>query len=348
MNVRIDDEYRIKPLRSFYLPSGRVIVSKTHDGHLIESTEMRDVSVEGKENEEVRTTLDPHVIWKHLKPVDQKWLLTVSTQVGCTYRCNFCDVAKLGFKRNLTSTEIMNQIYMLVDSTPEILNVGTTKAKIGFARMGEPMQNLQSVLLVIKNLADVSRINGWPIEWLPCFNSIVPSKVLLDGGDYISGLDALARVILMKETQLGGRMHIQISVNSTDENARRKLFNGADVVPLAEIVDLVNKIDIHNRTITLNFISMDGVELDGEKLAAMGLSGEKFAVKVIPLNATDNAQAHDLRTRWNYNNVDSLKKFEDDMRKLGVPIVTDAIAKCEEAGLCCGQLVNRFYSDLKD
>jgi 23S rRNA (adenine2503-C2)-methyltransferase len=312
---------------------------------------MRDVSVEGKEHEEVRTTLDPKIIWKHLKPVNEKWLCTVSTQVGCTYKCNFCDVAKLGFKRNLTASEIMDQIYMLIDSTPEILNVGTTKAKIGFARMGEPSQNLLNVLRVISFLPDASATMGWPIKWLPCFNSIVPSKVILQGDDgvnqTISGVEMLARVLQVKEKRLDGYMHVQISVNSTDEAARKKLFNGADVTPLKDIVDLVNATDIHNRTITLNFISMQGVELDGDKLEAMHLDPKKFAVKVIPLNATDNAQAHDLQTRWNYNNVDDLKKFEAKMRERGIPIVTDAIAKCEEAGLCCGQLVNNFYQDLK-
>jgi Mor family transcriptional regulator len=38
----------ITPVRSFYLPSGRVIVSRTNDGHFIESTEMRDVTVNKK------------------------------------------------------------------------------------------------------------------------------------------------------------------------------------------------------------------------------------------------------------------------------------------------------------
>lgn len=54
-----------------YLPSGRIFLLNC-DNYTIECTEMRDVSIGGKENYEVRTTLDPHVIWKHLKPYQEK------------------------------------------------------------------------------------------------------------------------------------------------------------------------------------------------------------------------------------------------------------------------------------
>ncbi len=56
----------------FYLPSGRVFLNETDYGYLVESTEMRDVSVDGKFHQEVRNSLDPHVIWKHLVPYENK------------------------------------------------------------------------------------------------------------------------------------------------------------------------------------------------------------------------------------------------------------------------------------
>ncbi len=79
---------------AFYLPSGRVFLLETEDGYPIECTEMRDVSVGGKQHREVRRSMDPHVIWKHLVRYRKKWLLTVSTQKGCTHSCKFCSPAK--------------------------------------------------------------------------------------------------------------------------------------------------------------------------------------------------------------------------------------------------------------
>jgi adenine C2-methylase RlmN of 23S rRNA A2503 and tRNA A37 len=68
-----------------YLPSGRIFIQKTDDGYVIESTEMRDVSVDGKLHIKVRETQNPQEIWKHIVPYKDKWLLTVSTQKGCTH-----------------------------------------------------------------------------------------------------------------------------------------------------------------------------------------------------------------------------------------------------------------------
>jgi adenine C2-methylase RlmN of 23S rRNA A2503 and tRNA A37 len=333
----------IKPIRSFYLPSGRIIISKTNDEHFIESTEMRDVTVDGKNHEEVRETFDPKIIWRHLAPSKDKWLLTVSTQVGCTYACKFCDVANLGFKRNLTTDEIWQQIEILISSTPEIIWEGTTKAKIGFARMGEPMQNLLNVLEVIKYLNIFSNMRLYPIKWLPCFNSIVPRRVKLDSGKNISGLEALEQILNVKEKHLDGRLHLQISANSTDEEKRKELFSGADVISLEEIIHLINNSEITDRTVTLNFIMMKGVEVSVEKLMRYGLNPDKFAVKLIPLNATFNATKNALETEFNYSNFDSLKSLGEKFASLGIPVVTDAVCKAEEAGLCCGQLIYDYY-----
>jgi len=314
-----------------YLPSGRIFLSETDDGYLIESTEMRDVSVDGKEHQDVRTSLDPHVIWKHLVPYEDKWLLTVSTQKGCSYNCNFCDVAPLEFKGNLTYKEILAQVQMLLENTPHIKK--SNKVKIGFARMGEPTQNLDNVLKATRLLPVASKIHGRRFKWLPCFNTILPVKA--------SGLDCdkiLDKVIDLKEGFYGGKLHLQISCNSTDETIRKELFGGANVMSVKDIIEYVNKKNITSRTVTLNFIVMDGVEVDVQKLKSYGMNGDNFTVKLIPLNHTNNAKDNNLKTYANYSNYEKLTKLGEEFNKIGVPTVVDAIAKCEEASLCCGQL----------
>jgi hypothetical protein len=74
----------------------------------------------------------------------------------------------------------------------------------------------------------------------------------------------------------------------------------------------------------------------------MGLNGEKFTVKLIPLNKTDNAEANNLETTANYSNYEKLARLGEKFKQQGVPAVVDAIAKCEEAGLCCGQLAQIY------
>jgi adenine C2-methylase RlmN of 23S rRNA A2503 and tRNA A37 len=229
---------------------------------------------------------------------------------------------------------------MLIGCTPEIMyGEGTRKAKIGFARMGEPMQNLYAVLRVIVHL---KKHHLW-VDWLPCFNSIVPKRVNLQAGAYISGIDALKEVLDVKEDIYDGGLHLQISVNSTDEKKRKELFSGADVTEIKDIIELVNSRPIHNRTVTLNFIAMQGVEISVDKLMRWNLNPSKFAVKIIPLNATLNAQKNVLETQFNYSSWDKMKELEEQFRKEGIPVVTDAVAKCEEAALCCGQLGREYW-----
>lgn len=313
-----------------YLPSGKIFLIETDDGYLIESTEMRDVSVDGKLHLEVRETTDPRIIWKHLVPYSKKWLMTVSTQKGCVHNCKFCDVAPLPFKGNLSQDEIEDQIRIILNNTPYVTQ--SSKVKIGFARIGEPSWNIDNVLGAIKNLNNISKELNKDFVWLPCFNSILPR----------AAKDTIEKVIDVKENFYKGFLHFQISCNSTDEQKRKELFGGADVLSIEEVINEINKFNITNRTTTLNFIVMENIEVSAEKLKKMGLNKDKFSVKLIPLNNTNNSINNDLKTFANYSNYEKLLQLKDDFEKAGIPVVVDAIAKCEEAGLCCGQLAQIF------
>ena len=312
-----------------YLPSGRIFIQETDDKYIIESTEMRDVSVDGKTHIKVRETQDPKEIWRHLVEYEKKWLLTVSTQKGCTHSCKFCDVANLPFKGNLSQKEIEEQVINLLTCSPYVDR--SSKVKIGFARMGEPAWNIDNVLNAMRNLPLISSELNRKFEWLPCFNTILPQKA-----------NVLEQVIDFKESVYKGRLHLQISCNSTNEQQRKYLFGGANVITTDEIISIVNKKEITNRTVTLNYIVMQGIEVSVDKLKKMGLKKDKFVVKLIPLNHTNNADNNNLKTVANYSNYEKLVSLRDKFIKNNIPVVVDAIAKCEEAGLCCGQLAQIY------
>lgn len=317
----------------FYLPSGRVFLVDC-DGYLIECTEMRDVSVDGKQHEEVRNATDPRVVWKHLVPYSQKWLMTVSTQFGCKFSCEFCSVSKLPFKGNLSQQQIEQQVSILLENTEYVRECH--KAKIGFARMGEPSCNLDNVLGAIINLPTLSKLQNKKFNWLPCFNSILPKN------NKYTPEEVLDRVIEVKEKYYNGFLHLQISCNSTDEETRYKLFGNSRVFEIESIINYVNNLNVTNRTVTLNFIVIKNVEVSVDKLKKMGLNKDKFVVKLIPLNHTPEAEENGLETYANYENYEELLKLRDEFASAGIPTVVDAVAKCEEAGLCCGQLAQTY------
>jgi 23S rRNA (adenine2503-C2)-methyltransferase len=315
------------------LPSGNVYVlyDKLKDAY-IECTQMQDVSVEGKSHIEVRESLDPKIIIKHLKPLEEKWLLTVSTQYGCSYKCHFCDVPNIPFKGNLPEDKIMEQINFLLEQKQ---NIKTSKAKIGFARMGEPVLNYKNVLNVIKNIKYLR--SG--VNFLPCYNSILPNIKL----ENVTIYDIMDKVCIIKEELYDGFLHFQISCNSTNEEQRKYLFGGANVLTLNEINNYFKDKKITNRTITLNFILGDGWELNSKKLEMF--DPKKFTIKLIPLNKTRRGNSLGLKTYANYSNMDKLEEKGKELTKLGFNVVTDAVAKCEEAGLCCGQLIHIYLNE---
>jgi 23S rRNA (adenine2503-C2)-methyltransferase len=313
------------------LPSGRIFICRMSDPngkpYIVECTEMQDVI--HRDNPEVLTTDDPELVKKHLKPHAEKWLMTVSTQLGCGYKCHFCDVPLLDFKGNLNVEQILAQVDFIIQNSPHVKE--SRKAKIGFARMGEPALNWKNVLKAIVYLKNHQWGN---FRFLPCYNSIVPDVKIYGASPF----EILERVMAIKEEIFDGFLHLQLSINSTNENQRRWLFGGAKVVPLKELVKFFDQYEITRRTVTLNFICASGWEINSEKLE--GLDPKKFAVKLIPLNKTTRGEQASLKPYANYSNFDLLQQKGEEIQNMGFNVVTDTVAKCEEAGLCCGQLAH--------
>ena len=56
---------------------------------------------------------DGEIIESVIIPSDKRVTLCISSQVGCRMGCTFCSTATLGLKRNLTASEIVNQVYKI-------------------------------------------------------------------------------------------------------------------------------------------------------------------------------------------------------------------------------------------
>ena len=71
-----------------------------------------------------------------IMPLEVKWVLTLSTQYGCSMDCLFCDVPKVGRGINATYNDLKNQIEIGLQQHPEVL--ATKRLNVHYARMGEP------------------------------------------------------------------------------------------------------------------------------------------------------------------------------------------------------------------
>jgi 23S rRNA (adenine2503-C2)-methyltransferase len=89
----------------------------------------------------------------HAAEIDRRLTLCVSTQVGCPLDCAFCATGTMGFSRNLTTGEIVDQVLQAQKLSPRRIT------NIVFMGMGEPMLNYDNVMTAVDLLADERSLN---------------------------------------------------------------------------------------------------------------------------------------------------------------------------------------------
>src|SRR5438105_1484613 len=82
------------------------------------------------------------------RPGDEKYVVCVSSQVGCAMGCIFCATGKMGFRRNLASWEIVDQVMQVRDDSPHSVR------GVVFMGMGEPMLNYERVMAAARVMSE--------------------------------------------------------------------------------------------------------------------------------------------------------------------------------------------------
>ncbi|HID69942.1 MAG TPA: 23S rRNA (adenine(2503)-C(2))-methyltransferase RlmN, partial [Desulfobacterales bacterium] len=104
------------------------------------------------------TLEDGKVIESVLIPEPDRNTLCVSSQVGCAMNCSFCLTATMGFTRNLTPSEIVNQVCAVggfLRNEPKSKLIGPDRVtNLVFMGMGEPLNNLENLIKAISILTE--------------------------------------------------------------------------------------------------------------------------------------------------------------------------------------------------
>ena len=98
---------------------------------------------------------DAHFIESVLIPERDHYTLCISSQAGCAMDCRFCLTAKQGLKRNLTASEIVDQVIHVKRS----MSNSDRLTNIVFMGMGEPLANYEAVKKAVINLMDDTGLN---------------------------------------------------------------------------------------------------------------------------------------------------------------------------------------------
>ncbi len=262
---------------------------------------------------------------------EEKWVIIVSTQIGCPIGCLMCDSGSF-FWGNLTKDEILTQIdHIFSDHQPLITChcfSSHPKLKIQFARMGEPALN-PAVLDVLEELP-----RKYPIKGLmPCIATTAPAAAA-------SWFERLAEI--KNKYYAGGNFQLQFSINSTDEPERDRLMP-IRKWPLDDISKYGEKFFRNgDRKITLNFALADDFKIDADILAEK-FNPKKFLVKITPINPTEAAKDGKFRTVISPEKPYSADMIAGDLDKRGFETII-SIGSSEEIkiGSNCGQSARKI------
>jgi len=187
----------------------------------------------------------------------------ISSQVGCKFGCNFCASALGGFKRNLTSGEILDEVLYLKNN----LKTGHL-THIVFMGTGEPMDNYDQVIKAVRTINSAEGFN------------IGARRITISTCGIIPGIKKLQDEDLQVE--------LSISLHAADDLTRNQIMPVNKKYPLEALMKCCQEyIEQTNRQITFEYILIKGFNADissAERLAAL-LKGLRLAkVNLIPAN----------------------------------------------------------------
>lgn len=263
-------------------------------------------------------------------PLEEKWVVTLSTQYGCNSACKFCDVPKVGKGINATYEDMKGQIGAALSLHPEVET--TKRLNIHYARMGEPSWN-PDVLKLSYDLHKVVKpyIGNSLIH--PVFTTMCPNK----NKRLFSILQEWTKDI--KNDFFRGDAGLQLSINSTSDVQRDDMFSG-NALSLYEISDIVRDLPVpKGRKYSLNFALADTYEVDAQKLRRL-FDSKKCMVKITPLHMTHSCKENDIKTSEGYTSFVPYQKAEADLIEAGFDVLIFIPSSDEDEGrITCGNAI---------
>jgi 23S rRNA (adenine2503-C2)-methyltransferase len=254
-------------------------------------------------------------------PLSEKWVITISTQYGCSMGCTFCDVPLVGKGRNISRDDLMGQFHLARSLHPEVTH--TKRLNVHFARMGEPTWN-NDVLRAADQMSYFENCHPVVSTMMPRHNKGL--------------LRFLQRWMFLKNFIYDGNAGLQLSINSTNEQERMKMFRGS-ALALTAISEMMYKVARPiGRKITLNFAAAE-YEINAEWLARL-FSPAHFIVKLTPMHKTNSAISNGIKTPGDYTESYPYEHHEEALKKVGFDVLVFIASREEDLGrITCGNAI---------
>ena len=264
-----------------------------------------------------------------IMPLSEKWVITISTQYGCSMGCKFCDVPKVGRGVNASYNDLKMQLIEGLKLHPEV--IGTKRLNLHYARMGEPTFNFN----VIDHAIDLHKIVR-PHIGNSMIHPVISTMLPKNNTMLMEFLNSWCDI---KNIKYRGDAGLQFSINSTDDDQRTEMFSGnsLSLLEISEIGYLLP--DPIGRKYALNFALADDYIIDAEKLLEL-FDPKKFLCKITPLHKTKSCEDNGISTTDGYEAFTPYKQAESQLKAAGFDVIVFVPSYDEDLGLItCGNAI---------
>jgi 23S rRNA (adenine2503-C2)-methyltransferase len=252
-------------------------------------------------------------------PEEGRGTLCVSSQVGCALNCSFCSTARQGFNRNLSSAEIIGQLWLARRALGDFTGESRTVTNVVLMGMGEPLLNFDRVTdaldLMLEDFAyGLSR-----------------RRVTLSTAGHVPGIDRLAA---------RRPVALAVSLHAPDDALRDELVPLNRTWPIRELMAACERYLAHDprQRITFEYVMLDGVNdspAQARRLATL-LARIPSKVNLIPFNPFPE-------TRYRRSSNERIAAFRDVLLARGLTTITRK-TRGDDIDAACGQLAGRVQA----
>nr|CAI78565.1 hypothetical protein [uncultured Aminicenantes bacterium] len=241
---------------------------------------------------------------------DEKYIACLSSQVGCALGCAFCATGRMGFVRNLSAWEMVDQVIRLSADSEHPIRGAV------FMGMGEPMLNYEAVVRAARILCE------------PCGLAVSAKAVSISTAGVVPGIRRFTADRLP--------FRLVVSLTSADSARRREVMPLEQAYPLTDLMEAVREYHKSSgQRVILAWTMISGFntrEEDAVQLAAL--------VRGLPIRL-DLIDVNDATGRFKPPSSLELHEFRDALSKhLKMPVAR-RYSGGKDIRAACGMLAGR-------
>jgi 23S rRNA (adenine2503-C2)-methyltransferase len=256
-------------------------------------------------------------------PEPGRGTLCISSQVGCALDCAFCATGAQGFNRNLTSAEIIGQVFVANAELPPRENGEPAVTNVVFMGMGEPLANYRNVIPALELLISDQAYG------------LSRRRVTISTSGIVPLIDKLGDDC---------NVSLAVSLHAPNNELRSRIVPINKMHPIEDLLDACWNYTAKrsNRFITFEYVMLRGVNDSlghADELHDL-LQGRPAKVNLIPFNPFPG-------TEFKRSAADTVEHFQNRLRQRGI-VVTTRRTRGDDIDAACGQLAGEVTNRVRN